>query len=420
MTSPPGATYPRSTRRGVTGLAVVALVLTAANLRPAVTSLGAILPEVRLGTGTSAAVAGLLTSLPPVCFGVAALLGARIGRRYGTAPTLLVAMMVTGATLALRATSGSGTAIVLWSTAALLAMGLGNALLPVVVKRWFPDRVGDATAWYAVALAGGTAAAAGLTVPITDAGGSWRLGLAVWAIPAFLAAAPWWWLRDRRDPTTGVGDPAAGGTSVGGSVRPTFDAAIGQRVRREPRSWALAGYFGTQSLTAYVVMGWLPSIYRDAGASPAVAGSLLAVLMLVGGPVSLLVPALAGRRVDQRPLVVVLGIAAAIGFGGLLVAPAGAPWVWAVLIGVGMGAFPLALTLIGLRATTTDGTAALSSLGQGVGYLIAASGPVLIGLLRDASGSWEVPLWVILALLVPQLLCGLAAAKPGVVDGPPR
>ncbi|MEX0836206.1 MAG: hypothetical protein WD010_08955, partial [Nitriliruptor sp.] len=170
----------------------------------------------------------------------------------------------------------------------------------------------------------------------------------------------------------------------------------------------------------YVVMGWLPSIYRDAGASPAVAGSLLAVLMLVGGPVSLLVPALAGRRVDQRPLVILLGIAAAIGFGGLLVAPAAAPWVWAVLIGVGMGAFPLALTLIGLRATTTDGTAALSSLGQGVGYLIAAGGPVLIGLLRDTTGSWQVPLLVILALLVPQLLCGLAAAKPGVVDEPPR
>jgi CP family cyanate transporter-like MFS transporter len=399
----------RAGPRAVTGLAALALVLTAANLRPAVTSLGAILPEVRAGTGTSAAVAGILTSLPPVCFGVAALLGARLGRRFGTAPTLLVAMLVTTATLAMRATSGSGAAIVAWSVGALLAMGLGNALLPVVVKRWFPGRVGDATGWYAVALATGTAAAAGLTVPAADAAASWRVGLGVWAVPALLAALPWWWLRDRH----GVPNVGDDGEPV---VAPVYDHAVGRHVRRQGRSWALAGYFGTQSLAAYVVMGWLPSIYRDAGISPATAGSLLAVLMLVGAPVSLLVPALAGRRADQRPLVLFLALAAATGFTGLILTPAALPWVWSVLIGIGMGAFPLALTLIGLRATTADGTAALSSLGQGVGYLIAASGPVLIGALHEATDSWTPPLLVLVALLLPQLTCGLIAARPGTVD----
>lgn len=411
MTAPTG-TGSRAGPRARVGLAALALVLTAANLRPAVTSLGAILPEVRAGTGTSAAVAGILTSLPPVCFGIAALLGARLGRRFGTAPTLLVAMLVTATTLGLRATSGSGAAIVAWSVGALLAMGLGNALLPVVVKRWFPGRVGDATGWYAVALAAGTAAAAGFTVPVADAAGSWRVGLAVWAVPALLAALPWWWLRDRR----GVPDVGDDGDDGGAVIAPVYDHAVGKQVRRQGRSWALAGYFGTQSLAAYVVMGWLPSIYRDAGVSPTTAGSLLAVLMLVGAPVSLLVPTLAGRRADQRPLVLFLGAAAATGFTGLIVAPTALPWVWAVLIGIGMGAFPLALTLIGLRATTPDGTAALSSLGQGVGYLIAASGPVLIGVLHDATGSWTPPLLVVLALLVPQMACGLFAASPGVVD----
>lgn len=395
--------------RWVIGLAALALVLTAANLRPAVTSLGAVLPEVRAGTGTSGVIAGILTSLPPVCFGVAALLGARVGRRFGTAQTLLAAMLVTGVMLAMRATSGSGAAIVGWSVGALVAMGIGNALLPVVVKRWFPGRVGDATGWYAMALAAGTAAAAGLTVPIADATTGWRVGLGVWAVPALLAAIPWWWLRERRHRP-----PGAVGADI--PVTPSYDHAIGQRVRRQGRSWALAGYFGTQSLAAYVVMGWLPSIYRDAGVTPATAGSLLAVLMLVGGPVSLLVPSLAGRYVDQRPLVVVLAAAAATGFTGLLLAPAAAPWVWAVLIGIGMGAFPLALTLIGLRARTTDGTAALSSLGQGVGYLIAAGGPVLFGLLHDATDSWDLPLAVVIGLLVPQLACGLIAARPGTVD----
>ncbi|MEX1178649.1 MAG: MFS transporter [Nitriliruptor sp.] len=399
---------PTDRSRRLTLLAVVALVLTAANLRPAVTSLGAVLPEVRAGTGTSAALAGILTSLPPVCFGLAALTGARLGRRFGTAQTLLAAMLVTAVALGGRATSPSGAAIVAWSAAALLAMGLGNALLPVVVKRWFPGRVGDATGWYAVALATGTAAAAGLTVPVADALGGWRVGLAVWAVPALLAAAPWWWLRESRVRPPGSDTPVA----------PDFDHRIGERVRRQPRAWALAGYFGTQSLTAYVVMGWLPTIYRDAGVSPATAGSLLAVLMLVGAPVSLVIPVLAGRRADQRPLVVLLAMSALAGFSGLLLAPTALPWIWAVLIGIGMGAFPLALTLIGLRATTTDGTAALSSLGQGVGYLLAASGPVLIGLLHAATGEWQVPLLVVLGLLVPQLLCGLVAARPGVVDAP--
>jgi MFS transporter, CP family, cyanate transporter len=265
-----------------------------------------------------------------------------------------------------------------------------------------------------VALAAGTAAAAGLTVPILDASGSWRLGLAAWGAPALVAALPWLWLREprRRRAAEADGPPAAADAP---GVTP-HDDAIGRHVRRQPRSWALAGYFGCQSLTAYVVMGWLPSIYRDAGTTPATAGSLLAVLMLVGGPVSLAVPALAGRRADQRALVVGLGCSAGIGFTGLLVAPLAFPWGWAVLIGVGMGAFPLALTLIGLRAATTDGTAALSSLGQGVGYLLAAGGPVLIGLLRDTTGDWTWPLLVVLGLLVPQVACGLYAAKPGEVD----
>jgi MFS transporter, CP family, cyanate transporter len=363
---------------------------------------------VRAGTGTSATVAGILTSLPPVSFGVAALVGARIGRRFGTAQTLVAAMLVTAATLVGRGTSGSGAAVVAWSIVALFAMGLGNALLPVVVKRWFPGRVGQATGWYAVALAAGTAAAAGLTVPIADATGSWRIGLGAWALPALLAAVPWLWLREARLRPV-AGQPAR---------PPAYDHEVGRHVRRQPRSWALAGYFGTQSLTAYVVMGWLPSIYRDAGTTPAMAGSLLAVLMIVGGPVSLLVPSLAGRSADQRPLVVGLGACAAVGFGGLLLAPLAFPWGWAVLIGIGMGAFPLALTLIGLRAMTTDGTAALSSLGQGVGYLIAAGGPVLIGVLREATGSWDLPLLAALGLLVPQIAFGLVAASPGVVDRP--
>jgi MFS transporter, CP family, cyanate transporter len=405
------------TRRAATGspdarwvavLALVAVLLTAFNLRPAVTSLGSLLPEVRAGTDTSAAAAGVLTSLPPVCFGLAALFGARLGRRFGTAPTLLAAMAATAVLLAGRATSTTTSALLLWTVAALVAMGLGNVLLPVAVKRWFPGRVGDATGWYALALAAGTAAAAGLAVPIADLTGGWRGGLAAWALPAALAAVPWWWLRDRRGT---VAPPTADQVAA--------DAATARRVRRDPRAWALGAYFGSQSTVAYVVMGWLPSIYRDAGVSPSTAGGLLALVMLVGGPVSLTVPALAGRREDQRGLVVTVVVASAAGFTGLLLAPATVPWLWALLIGVGLGAFPLSLALIGLRAATPSGTAALSSVSQSIGYLLAVAGTVLIGVLRDTTGDWDGPLLVVLALLVPQVLCGLVAARPGVLDRAP-
>jgi MFS transporter, CP family, cyanate transporter len=391
----------------VLALAVVAVVLTAFSLRPAVTSLGALLPEVRDGTGTSATLAGVLTSLPPVCFGLAALIGARVDRRFGTAATLLGAMVVTAATLAGRATSPSGLVLLVWTVPALVAMGLGNVLLPVAVKRYYPRRIGAATGWYAVSLALGTAAGAGLAVPIADGFGGWRPGLAAFAVPALLAAVPWWWLRDG----------AARRASPPTAAELADDLDTGRRVRRHRRAWALGGYFGFQSTIAYVLMGWLPSIYREAGLSPSTAGALLALVMLVGAPVSLLLPTLAGRREDQRGLVVVLAACAATAFTGLLLAPATVPWLWALLMGVGFGAFPLALALIGLRATTAAGTAALSSVGQGSGYLLAAAGPVLIGVLRDATGDWQVPLLVVLALLVPQLLCGLVAARPGVVDG---
>jgi MFS transporter, CP family, cyanate transporter len=398
-------TSPRRDARWVLVLAVVAVLLTAFNLRPAVTSLGSLLPEVREGTGTSVATAGLLTSLPPICFGLAALVGARLGRRFGTATTLLAAMAAAGLLLAGRATSSTTSALLLWTVAALVALGLGNVLLPVAVKRWFPGRVGGATGWYALALAAGTAAAAGLSVPLAEATGGWRVGLGAWAVPALVAAVPWWWLRDRR-----------GSVATATAEEVAAAAATARRVRRAPRAWALGGYFGFQSTVAYVVMGWLPSIYRDAGLTPSTSGGLLALVMIVGGPVSLLVPTLAGRREDQRGLVVTMVIAAAAGFGGLLLAPTTVPWVWALLLGIGMGAFPLSLALIGLRAGTAAGTASLSSVTQGIGYLLAAAGPVLIGVLRDATGGWRAPLAVVLGLLVPQLLCGLVAARPGVLD----
>jgi MFS transporter, CP family, cyanate transporter len=390
-------------------LAASAIFLTSVNLRPAVTSAGALLRDIQLATGMSGATAGLLTTLPPICFGAFGLLAGRLGRRFGTARTVASGLLLVAVSLVVRTLTDAPWWLVAWTIPALAGMAVGNVLLPVAVKRVFPTRVGRVTGLYSFGLALGTAAAAGVTVPIARAGGSWRFGLAVWALPALLAAIPWWWLRIVRGPIT-YDDPA-----------PRPDAprrAPAVPVHRGLQAWALAGFFGMQSLAAYTVMGWLPTIYQDAGVEPARAGLLLALVVGIGAPISIVLPELAARRPDQRPWVVALAAMAAAAYLGLMFAPAGAPVVWAVLLGIGMGAFPLALVLIGLRALTNEGTAKLSSLAQGVGYLVAASGPLLIGVLHEATDSWTPPLLVLLGLLVPQIACGLVAGKEGHVDAP--
>jgi MFS transporter, CP family, cyanate transporter len=431
-------------------LALSAIFLTSVNLRPAVTSAGALLRDVQVATGMSGLTAGILTTLPPVCFGAFGLLTGRLARRFGTATTVLGGLLVLAVSLVVRTLTDDAWWVVAWTVPALAGMAVGNVLLPVAVKRVFPTRVGRVTGIYSFGLALGTAAAAGVTVPIAQAAGSWRVGLAIWAVPALLAAIPWWWLRPARprrdvppaDPGAAVGtsplpgDPAvAAGAPTGpaapdgpgadagrpaASTAPAPTSAASVPIHRGVQAWGLTGFFGLQSLAAYVIMGWLPSIYQDAGIAPARAGLLLALVVGIGAPISVVLPELAARRPDQRAWVVGLAAMAASAYLGLLLAPAAAPVVWAVLLGTGMGAFPLALVLIGLRALTNEGTAKLSALSQGVGYLIGASGPVVIGVLRDVTGSWRAPLVVLLVLLIPQVICGLIAGREGHVDTPGR
>jgi MFS transporter, CP family, cyanate transporter len=414
----------------------VAVLGAAVNLRAAVTSVGALLPEAQAALQMSALRVGLLTSLPVVSFGVVALLSNRIARRLGLTRALTVATAAVAVGLLLRVAVVDSTWLLATSLIVLSGIAVGNVLLPVAIRAWFPDRVGPMTGWYAIALSLGTGLPAALTVPFAAALGGWRPGLAIWALPAFLAVLPWVLaLRagpastsvHRRDPAATLPLGSSSSSDPASKVAPDAPPGLsgvpadsGRQpappVHRRLQSWALAVFFGIQSLEAYVVMGWLPSILRDAGLSAERAGAMLGVAMIVGGPVALLLPRVAGRTNDQRPFVVGLALLSAGGYAGLLLAPAAVPLLWTVLLGLGLGAFPLALLLLGLRAATATGTAALSSFAQGVGYLLAATGPVTIGVLRDRTGSWTVPLLVLAGLLVPKLLAGLVAATPGHID----
>ncbi|GAA2604926.1 CynX/NimT family MFS transporter [Paractinoplanes durhamensis] len=375
--------------------AVVALLLAALNLRLAVTSIGPVLSEIRDGLGMSSTTAGLLTSVPVICFATVGLAAPRLARRFGAARVIIVGLSVLAAGLALRPYAPGVALFLLLSLVSLGGIAVVNVLLPVIVKEKFPTQVGTMTGLYSVALNLGATLAAAATVPLTHAfGGSWRLGLACWAILATVALPAW--LPLTREPF---------------SQGPVTKADDLVRVSRHPVAWALAVYFGMQSTSAYVIIGWLPQIYRDAGLSADEAGLLFATTSFLGVPLGLALSALAGRLRSQSVIAATLALFGIAGYAGLWWDPAAAPWLWVILLGIVNTAFPLVLTMIGLRGSSPATVVKLSAFAQSVGYLLAIPGPILIGLLHDHTGGWRVPLAFMIALMVPQLIAGVYAGR---------
>lgn len=457
-TSPPPRTRaqdepPRAATRAWTArLLVAGIVLAALNLRPAITSLGALLEEVREGLGMSGSVAGLLTSVPPLCFAVFGVMAPRLARRFGPGAVVCAGMAAITAGLLVRPYLGGTAGFLAASALALMGIAVSNVLMPVIVKRHFPDRVGSMTGLYSMALALGTSTAAAVTVPMTEAlGGSWRTGLAVWAGLAAAAVLPWLPLvRDRgtdpappaaptaaeppgdpqeprqaepeRRPSGRAHEPRPAGQdrvprpAQSGHARVARPAAAPLRITRSRTAWALAVFFGLQATAAYITMGWMPQIFRDAGVPASTAGLLLAVTMAMGVPLAFVIPRVATRLPHQGPIVVALGVCGLVGYAGLYLAPAAGAWVWALLLGIANCAFPLALTMVGMRARTGAGVAQLSAFAQSTGYLISIPGPLLVGVLYQHSGGWALPLVLMAALMVPQTVVGVLAGRDRTVE----
>ncbi|WP_435812179.1 CynX/NimT family MFS transporter [Streptomyces olivaceoviridis] len=395
------------TRAWTARLVVLGIVLSALNLRPAITSLGALLEEVRDGLGMSGGVAGLLTSVPPLCFAVFGVTAPRLARRFGPAAVVCAGMAAITAGLLIRPFVGNTAGFLAASALALMGIAVSNVLMPVIVKRWFPDRVGSMTGLYSMALALGTSAAAAVTVPLTDAlGGGWQSGLAVWAALAAAAVLPWLPLVRDRGTTAERREPARGAERQQAPLR----------ITRSRTAWALAVFFGLQATAAYITMGWMPQIFRDAGVSAGTAGVLLAITMVMGVPLAFVIPRVATRLPHQGPIVLVLGACGLAGYAGLYLAPAAGAWAWALLLGVSNCAFPLALTMVGMRAHSGPGVAQLSAFAQSTGYLISIPGPLLVGVLYQQSGGWGLPLALMAALMVPQMVVGFLAGRDRTVE----
>lgn len=453
-----------ATRAWTMRLLVLGIVLSALNLRPAITSLGALLEEVRDGLGMSGSVAGLLTSVPPLCFAVFGVMAPRLARRFGAGAVVCAGMAAIATGLAIRPYAGGTAGFLAASALALMGIAVSNVLMPVIVKHWFPDRVGSMTGLYSMALALGTALAAAVTVPLTDAlGGSWQSGLALWAGLAVAAVLPWLpFVRGRAAGTAASGPGERAGVASGPGERSVSPETDGDRPVRDPEAdgdrpmrdretdgdrpaqdretpgsapagsaaddaprlritrsrtaWALAVFFGLQATAAYITMGWMAQIFRDAGVPAGTAGLLLAVTMVMGVPLAFVIPRLATRLPHQGPIVLALGVCGLAGYAGLYLAPAAGAWAWALLLGVANCAFPLALTLVGMRARTGPGVAQLSAFAQSTGYLISIPGPLLVGVLYQHSGGWGLPIALMSALMIPQMAVGFLAGRDRTVE----
>lgn len=381
-------------------LALAAIVLTAVNLRTAVTSITPLLDRLGATFGFGTAMTGVLGMLPTAAFAVSGVLTPRLIGRIGPERTALLAMAVAALGLSVRALAGSTTLLLLGSVIALAGMGAGNVVIPPLVKKYFADRVGAVSASYLTFLQLGTMLPALLAVPVAEAAG-WRVSLGMWSLLASAALLPLWCLA-RQPPLQA--DPAREQAAPA--------AAMPGKVWRTTLGWSMALMFGMTSLMSYSMFTWLPRLMVEAGADPAFGGVVVAVFSAMGLVAALAVPAIAVRMRNPFVIVAAAWLISLSAFAGLYWAPLAAPLLWAVLMGLGPSTFPLSLTLINLRTRSPAGSAALSGFMQGTGYAIACAGPLLFGLLRQASGGWGLPFALLAVAATLILIAGWVACKP--------
>ncbi len=376
---PPHSADTAPNRAGTRSLALAAsLALIAFSLRTPITSVGPILVEAVRATQLTAAGASLLTTLPSLCFGLFGPIAPMLSRRMGSERALLVLLALLTAGTALRAIP-SWQALYFGQVVACFSIGLMNVLLPGVVKRDFPHHVALMTGLYSAAMCAGAATAAAATAPAANAigsllgrtgGNAWAWALAIWALPAGLATLLW----------HGQLPPAQARTQR------TTRAVIG--LWRDPLAWQVTLFMGSQSSLAYIVFGWLPTVLRMRGMSAVGAGLMLSLSVMTQAAASLLLPFLLVRLRDQRAVNVGALLLTGVSLTGCFFAPVSTMWGWALLLGIAQGsAFTLALTVIGLRSSDSHVAAQLSSMAQGIGYLIASGGPFIAGSLLHATGS---------------------------------
>lgn len=394
-------------------LALLGIALVAFSLRSAVASLSPVVDRIQQDFELPGVMIGLIGTAPPVCFAISGLVTPFLERRLGLERLLVTALIVLTVGLGARGFAVDAVGLLAASAVLFAAIGVGNVLLPALVKKHFPDRVGTLTTVFATTMSVATFLPPLVAVPLADAV-NWRFSLAVWAVLALMALVPWVVILFRRGPESAAEavDEAEDAEAI---AIPAGDVLA--RLWRSPLAWSLAICFMASSMLAYSVFAWLPPILIErAGVSPAMAGALLSLFGAIGLPTSLIVPTLVVRLNATGPLIIIAVLGGLGGISGLLFAPAAAPVLWVVLLGVMPLYFPMILVLIGMRTRTHTTTVALSGFVQSLGYAMAAMFPVGIGVLYEMTEDWTAPLWLLAAAIAVSLPTVLVLARRTTIE----
>ncbi|QNP68671.1 MFS transporter [Streptomyces roseirectus] len=395
---------PPASRRAAVGgpLLLAALILLALNLRSPITSVAPLLNPLQADLDLSETTVGVLTSLPVLCLGLFAFVAPGLGRRYSLRALLTLSLVVLTVGALVRAGT-SPVALFVGTVLVAAPIGIANVLIPGLIKRRFPDSVPRVSAFYSSALTFGAAGGPAVAVPLADAtGSSWRTPLLILVVPLSVLTAVVVLLALRREPPAAPAPPPAPGSRKG--------------LWRERLAWQVTVFFGAQALLSYTVFGWLPTIWQDRGLSATSAGLALSLCNAVG-VVGAWILAAAGKRLpDQRPAGVTVAVLTACGLLGVVLGPKALLWPSVAVLGLGLGAgFALALSLFALRSPDAPTTAALSAMGQGIGYLIGVLGPLGAGALHDVTGAWTLPLTVLLLACAVQITVAFSAGRARTV-----
>lgn len=382
-------------------LLMVSLLLIALNLRPMLASIGPVMPELMKDTGIGSDAASVLTMAPILCLGVFGFVAPRLSRAFGIERAVAMALALTAIGIALRGVPRYEL-LLLGTLAGGAGLGVAGVLLPGLVKHHFPRNISLMTGMYTMALSAGAAGAAGLTVPLAKWLGSWSEALAWWALPVLIALLAW--LPQARTPAIGAAHQEPG--------RPRRLLAL----RGDLLAWQVTLYMGLQSSLAYIVFAWLAPILRERGVDPVTAGAVVGTAVLIQLSTALTAPMLAARRHKQGGISALVILLLGSGILGCMYAPLTTMWMWAAVLGLGQGgAFAIGLALIVFRSPDGETAAELSGMAQGVGYTIAAFGPLFAGLLREWTGGWHATAGLIVGMSLVAVIAGFGAGRPHYV-----
>jgi CP family cyanate transporter-like MFS transporter len=406
MMRPSNAALVRHSLWAGRSMALVAITMSALNLRSAVTSVSPLLLQVgtELGFGTN--VIGIIGMLPPACFALFGMATPYIVSHLGLEQAAIVGLAITTAGVLLRAVAGSSTEFIAFSGIALGGMGIAGVVIPPLVRKYFSDRLSLVSTIYLIALHLGALFPPLVAVPLANAVG-WRSATGIWAMLAMLSTAMWG-VTMRKPPINAGKSFASGGASAVG--------VLPAHAWRSPTVWNLTILFGMTSWNVFILFTWLPTLVLDAGYAAAFGGAMVSLLITTSMLIGVFAPSLTIKSRSPCAIVVGCTIFYAIGYGGIALAPKTAMVAWVILLGMGSSLFIVATTMINTHSRTPAGSAVTSAFVQGIGGGIAVLGPLTFGLLHSWTGTWSASYGLVAVSLTIIAICGFRARHHGTLE----